>query len=113
MIYVPAVSLVALRLLKPEHFYAQDWYLTHGFAALPVEPAWYEPILRREPAAVLVWTALEALRCGQEPPFTRLDTTDTDAEGHPVYVQYGPKGIEVHRYLEAPVKCMATAIACL
>lgn len=100
MIHVPACSLVALRLAKAEQFYAQDWYLAEPFARAPVAAGWYDPWRVPAPAAVAVWAALETLRQG-ELPGTRTPTTDHDEAGHPVYVGYGAKGIEVHRYLEA------------
>lgn len=99
MIYVPAVSLVALRLAKGERFYAQDWYLTEPFARKPLMAGWYDPWRVPAPAVAAVWAALEALRAG-ELPWARVTTCDTDEEGHPVYVVYGKAGIEVHRNIE-------------
>ena len=98
MIHVPAVSLIALRLLKAEQFYAQDWYLPEPFAHKPVT-GWYDPERVEAPAVVAVWAALEALRQGVLPS-AKVFTTDRDAQGRPVYVAYGAYGIEVHRYIE-------------
>ena len=96
-IYVPAVSLMALRQMHRAAFYPQDWYVGQQFARDAFPPAFFT-LDDRAPAVAWVWAFFEARDRGE--PFELWTLTGShDDAGDRVYLNAAGRGIEVHRHL--------------
>ena len=97
-IYVPAVSLMALRQMHRSAFYPQDWYVGHRFVRDAIPAARFE-LDDGAPAVAWVWAFFEALDRGE--PFELWTLTGShDDAGDRVYLRATDRGVEIHRHLK-------------